>query len=772
MTRYISWIPQELRVHHPRADFKSGVDLNRNGYLEPNEKIRDYSKNGIVGDHADWIAFIKKNSTAIQKLGGVFRWGRSLKPDNPIHDIISIESYTKGIQDAIGKTKYAYKMVNRIVRLVKRRLSGRNYTPQKKLKLVYSTIQSLGIKITTDKSPPSTLLIENINSKWLDGDTSSFIVKAVAHEMAWPVYLVNAQEHMFARWDYGNGTHFNIDNGIIKPDKKYVTQFRISKHAIDKGVYLKNLKRNELFAHVFCNRGWQTMKFAHSAGVSDPKLAVGLQRAISIFDKAIVLNPQSARAYCARGAIKYQLKKYNAAISDLNKSLALSPNYWRARGYRALAHYYSGRYRKALEDFNKSISIKPDDYSYYARARINLRLGNYREAIRDINKALKYPSKSKWVFLLYRGKAKAGLKQYGEAINDFNSIISKYPTDGLIYIERGKTYAMLGKYSEAIKNFNTAIKLNTPKASKAEAYACRGIAWSGLGEHSGATKDFQKAKSIGPKNVKVYQLIAGHYAKKGKYKKALELYNKAVSLGKKNARSYYERGKLLASLGKHRSAIKDFNKAIEFDPEVTAKYYLARGKSNAAIGRFHPALEDFDRSKKLDSRLKVSRHKRMLGVIPELGLGARLRFRSAMSWNEYYDHYDKYILVDGGISLSATWYLANLYKNLSLGMGINFGYAGSSKHNMLDLSGSLALITQFGDSTLTAEFGAGYAFLLSGNDEHSALTKGGFLGYGLRYNYRIYKKLAIGASFAMQHKTADPKEFAVVPGIDLSINLW
>ena len=406
MTRYISWIPQELRAHHPRADLKNGVDLNRNGYLEPNEKIKDYSKNGIVGDHADWIAFIKKNSTAIRRLGGVFRWGRSLKPDNLIHDIIGIESHTKGIQNAIGKTKYAYKMVNRIVRLVKRRLSWRNYTPQKKLKLVYSTIKSLGIKITTDKSPPSTLLIENINSKWLDSDTSSFIVKAIAHEMGWPVHLVNAQKHMFARWDYGNGTHFNIDNGIIKPDKKYVTQFKISKHAIGKGIYLKNLKRNELFAHVFCNRGWQTMRFSHSAGESGSKLAIGLQRAISVFDRAIALNPKSARAYCARGAIKYQLKRYDAAISDLSKSLALSPNYWRARFNRALAHYYSGKYRNALGDFDKSISVKPDDYSYYARARVNLRLGNYREAIRDINKALKYPSKSKCLFLLYRGKAK------------------------------------------------------------------------------------------------------------------------------------------------------------------------------------------------------------------------------------------------------------------------------------------------------------------------------------------------------------------------------
>ena len=48
--------------------------------------------------------------------------------------------------------------------------------------------------------------------------------------------------------------------------------------------------------------------------------------AIKLYDKAIKLNPNLAKAYYNRGHVKYDLKDYEGAVKDCLKAIALDNN--------------------------------------------------------------------------------------------------------------------------------------------------------------------------------------------------------------------------------------------------------------------------------------------------------------------------------------------------------------------------------------------------------------------------------------------------------------
>lgn len=774
MARYISWIRQELRAHYPKADFKKGVDLNRNGRLEPNELLKDSNRNGVVGDHADWVAFYGKNSAALKKLGGAFAWGRSLKSDNPLHDIIRIDNIWL---TSNGKQRNAYATVGRIVQLVKKRLSARSsrshrtWTPQQKMKLVYSTIRSMGIGITTNRKSSDVLLVDAIKNKQLNQNTSSYIVLAVSHEMGWPVYLVEAPGNVFVRWEDSSGTKFNVDNGEIRPDAEYIQATRISKRAIDNGIYLKKYRRNELLSHAFTSRGVQAFK---SIGRGQRK---NLTAAIAYFDMAVSLNTENAQAYYERGAVKYWQKKYASAVKDFSESLARAPNNHHALYGRGKAYFKLDMYRRAVADLDGAISIKPAADYYYIRGRAKTQLGKYKGAIGDFSKALGYRTARKWTYLYYRGKAKAGSGKYSEAIKDFESIIAKFPDRSEIFIELGRAYAGLRQYAEAMLHFKKAIELKPPKGILAQTYAYRGITLLSMKRYARAKKDFRTAISIDPSNGKIHLIVAAHYARKGKALKAVGHYNKAILLGENNPHVYYECGKQWMALHNYSNAIRNFSEAIKRNPS-NAAYYRARGKARAAVGQKGLARKDFARAKRMALHyLKSGRPKEQSALrrlIPTLGVDLQLRYRLPRyeTGPEGSEGEGTYSMVDARVALNVLWYLANPDGKFNVGLGLNVGIANlMQKHSMVDISGVFALLLRLGKSSLSTELGVGGAFLISGNDFYAGVRKGGFFRYGLRYEYRAAKWLGIGASFELQHSMDDPgRHFCIVPGAALSIN--
>jgi len=93
-----------------------------------------------------------------------------------------------------------------------------------------------------------------------------------------------------------------------------------------------------------------------------------------------------------------------------------------------------------------------------------------------------------------RGNELLKLKQYDEAMKDFNKAIALYPSDELFYINRATTNYFMGKYSEALHDYDHAITLNPDNP---QPYYRSALTYRALGDFAAAEKNFSKSCTLG-----------------------------------------------------------------------------------------------------------------------------------------------------------------------------------------------------------------------------------------------------------------------------------
>ena len=364
------WLETELAKHYSDLNFEKGVDLDRNGQIKGSERT-DLNDDGEV-DVSELKQFLKANQPALKNLGRFFKsfysHGQVLSPDNPIHNLLLIESEVVPPH----LVKAAYQKVMQILSIVRLR-SLPKMNPESKLKTVYNAAEAVGIVL---KEQDDDLFTHNINEGRgvLDCDTSSFVVLAITHEFNWPVYLVGAPEHMFIRWDDGKYT-LNMDAGKVYSDQYYKRSYNIPSKSIENGVYLKNLNSDEALAQYLTNRG-----------VAKKKLG-NLEGAVADYTEAIKLDPNHPEAYNNRGYAKFKLGDLRGAIADYTEAIKLNPNDPDAYYNRGVAKYELGNLEGAVADYTKAIKLNPNNSkAYNNRGVAKFILGKYIEALEDFLK--------------------------------------------------------------------------------------------------------------------------------------------------------------------------------------------------------------------------------------------------------------------------------------------------------------------------------------------------------------------------------------------------
>jgi len=131
---------------------------------------------------------------------------------------------------------------------------------------------------------------------------------------------------------------------------------------------------------------------------------------------------------------------------------------------------------------------------------------------------------------LLKGDACIRLKNYSQAIKEFDMAEEFAPRLFLVYAAKGMFYAFQDNYDLAMENFNQAIKLHPDSA---DLYNNRGIIYYCLKDYLSALSDFNQAIKISP----------------------------GFSL------AYLGRGKVYHCLGKEGLAADDFRKSGEIDKE-------------------------------------------------------------------------------------------------------------------------------------------------------------------------------------------------------------
>jgi len=188
-----------------------------------------------------------------------------------------------------------------------------------------------------------------------------------------------------------------------------------------------------------------------------------------------------------------------------------------------------------------------------------------------------------------RGNTKAKLKDYKDAIEDYNKAISLDPKYAEVYSDRGRAYNNLKNFDAALLDYSKAIELS-PKFS--EAFNGRGAVLASRGRLDEALSDLNFAIKINPKFTDAYNNRGSAKVDKGDVKGAIEDYSRAISLNPGYEEAYTNRGAALTLIGKMDEALADFNKAIQINPkyykpyENIASLYYNKGEYKESLQYF------------------------------------------------------------------------------------------------------------------------------------------------------------------------------------------
>jgi regulator of sirC expression with transglutaminase-like and TPR domain len=153
-------------------------------------------------------------------------------------------------------------------------------------------------------------------------------------------------------------------------------------------------------------------------------------RALTNYDTALKVQPNSADALAGRAWINMNRGQYEAALPDLNRAIDVSspaaPSTAVTRYYRGFAFLKLKDYSKALIDLNEAIKLQADHADYY----------------------------------LARGEVQQALESYDAALSDFDAFSKLAPKDARGLIWRGEVLEAMGKSQQALIALEGAVSLS------------------------------------------------------------------------------------------------------------------------------------------------------------------------------------------------------------------------------------------------------------------------------------------------------------------------
>ena len=211
--------------------------------------------------------------------------------------------------------------------------------------------------------------------------------------------------------------------------------------------------------------------------------------AIAEFDKAIMLDSESANAFVNRGKARANKGSFDAAIADYDKATALDPDDALAYNNRCFVRVKKGDFDAAIVDCDKSIALDPSfAYSYNNRGLAFASQGKLDKAIVDYDKSIALDAENIFAYQ-NRGDARMRTKNFDGALADFDKALTINARSAEAYNGRGVAHFHKGELDQAIADYDKAIAINP---NLAEAYGNRALPLLMLRRDAQAERDLNK----------------------------------------------------------------------------------------------------------------------------------------------------------------------------------------------------------------------------------------------------------------------------------------
>ncbi|MGW1049175.1 tetratricopeptide repeat protein [Streptomyces sp. NPDC002521] len=281
------------------------------------------------------------------------------------------------------------------------------------------------------------------------------------------------------------------------------------------------------------------------------------ERAMTEYDRAVSLDPESARAYVSRSATRVLLQDFAGAIEDLDQALARDPDNAANLTFRGEYHRRVGHCDAALRDLDRAIGLDPTMPGAWAsRGATQHALARYDLALADVNRALEIAPDFVWG-LVRRARLMRSRGDREQQLADLDRAVALDPEAPWVLCERGDALSAVGREEEALA-------------------------------------DYRKAIDLDPDYPSVHASRGALHCKHGRDEEALADLDRALSLAPDYAWALVHRSHVHRRQSAHGRALADVYRAVELDPE--GAWALGHKiQTDIAVGRLDRARSDLER---------------------------------------------------------------------------------------------------------------------------------------------------------------------------------
>jgi tetratricopeptide (TPR) repeat protein len=280
---------------------------------------------------------------------------------------------------------------------------------------------------------------------------------------------------------------------------------------------------------------------------------------LTALNEGIEKNEKDPILYLKRADYYTIHNRFNDALADVNKALIIDPN--SAKGYSALSGIYvlMGKPQQALEALNKVISIDAGSTdAYVKKARLYLVMKDYENCASTVQKVFELDPYNADAYYL-KGMALDENGEKSKAIDAFLQAVLNNPHYYDALMQLGYAYAE-SKPSMAIDYFTNAIKANP---NSFEAHYNLGMIYQENNEPEKALNSYAAMLKLDPGNkLALYNSGYVNLVYLQKFKAGIDFFSKAISVDSLYVEAYYNRGYCYELSGDVLNARNDYEKVL------------------------------------------------------------------------------------------------------------------------------------------------------------------------------------------------------------------
>ncbi|PSB00772.1 tetratricopeptide repeat protein [Merismopedia glauca] len=206
--------------------------------------------------------------------------------------------------------------------------------------------------------------------------------------------------------------------------------------------------------------------------------------------------------------------------------------------------------------------------------------------------------------------------------------------NALAYLARGQAKASLKKWQEAIEDYQKVLEIDS---NNTEAYIGSARAKEGLKDYTGAIADYEKLYSYN-NNTSVYSPLLKNYILVGKKQEALNLTENLLESGFQGDTSsqtqifrHLLKGIVLIYFQDYKTAISNLDRAIALEPQYNASY-LYRGIAYEKLGDREAAIKDYQKAVSIQPEDAIpQRFAKLKPPNDRVSEGAQIAYDNALS---------------------------------------------------------------------------------------------------------------------------------------------